>query len=233
MSKTRVLRANQHLSSCTQSIPPGPNGQIWPRRAGGGAEMHNQGSNQGHSYLCFPELRSRQRGRGTSLPPPRCASRGHADASPGPRDRRPARAMLSSPVGLAAHTCCMLAHLPCLLSARIPLSSLLAAALPRPGFKAKRPWRWVGIELAMPHIIHHQNLSMEAAQRSPQPAAQRATARYAKRERPAKDFGIDPFNSGERPTLRPEALLSKSLCLLVQRSSGCAQLSMCGSCQRC
>ena len=44
MSKTHVLRANQHLSSCTQSIPPGPNGQIWPRRAGGGAEMHNQGA---------------------------------------------------------------------------------------------------------------------------------------------------------------------------------------------
>ena len=88
-----------------------------------------------------------------------------------------------------------------------------------------------GRALAMPHIIHHQNLSMEAAQRSPQPAAQRATARYAKRERPAKDFGIDPFNSGERPTLRPEALRSKSLCLLVQRSSGCAQLSMCSSCR--
>ena len=29
-------------------------------------EMHNQGSNQGQSYLCFPELRSRQRGKETS-----------------------------------------------------------------------------------------------------------------------------------------------------------------------
>ena len=89
----------------------------------------------------------------------------------------------------------------------------------------------VGIELAMPHIIHLQILSMEAAQRCPQPAAQRASSRYAKRERPAKGFGIDPFISGERPTLRPEAFLSKSLCLLVLRSSGCAQFSMCSSCR--
>ena len=36
---------------------------------------------------------------------------------------------------------------------------------------------------------------------------------------------------GGRPMLRPGALLSMSLCLLVQRSSGCAQLSMCSSCR--
>ena len=37
MIKSHVLRANVDPPSCAQSIPPGPNGQIWPGRAGGGA----------------------------------------------------------------------------------------------------------------------------------------------------------------------------------------------------
>ena len=75
-------------------------------------EMHNQGSNQGQSYLCFPELRSRQRGNGTSCRPldARVVATltRHQVRETGTR----ARVMLSSPASLAARTWCMLTHLP-------------------------------------------------------------------------------------------------------------------------
>ena len=117
------------------------------------------------------------------------------------------------------------AHVPCLLSCGRSARS--------PVHMARRLWQRVGGRAGVASYHPLSKSFNGGARRRPQAAAQRVAARYAKRERTTKDFGIDLFNSDERPTLRPEALLSMSLCLLVQRSSGCAQLSMCVSCQRC
>ena len=173
-------------------------------------------------------------------------NRGHRSSLPGAHAVDVAAAtrlrgapLLSAPTPSSA----ALLRLPDAVTARSTSSDRLLSA------RSLFPLLWAQCKIASPHgeetlatgggragVASYHPLSKSfngAARRSPQAAAQRVAARYAKRERTTKDFGIDLFNSDERPTLRPEALLSMSLCLLVQRSSGCAQLSMCGSCQRC
>ena len=73
---------------------------------------------------------------------------------------------------------------------------------------AKRLWRWSRDKLASPHIFlcHNQSTEQRAADRCPLPSV----PRHAKQRGGvyAKEFGIDTFNNGGAPMLRPEALPS-------------------------
>ena len=96
---------------------------------------------------------------------------------------------------------------------------------------ARRHWRRAGDKLVVPHTFPSIKRATEqrAAARFPLLSVPRhATQRKVHAQRTLASTLSAP---GGRPMLRPGALLSMSLCLLVQRSSGCAQLSMCSSCR--
>ena len=170
--------------------------------------MHNQGSNQGQSYLCFPELRSRQRGKETSCRPldARVVATltRHQVRETGSR----ARAMLSSPASIAHTLAACSPTFLSLLSARVPLCSPVAAALSRRSTKQGDTWRPAGDKLVLPHTPPHKKRATDqrAAARCPLPSVPRhATQREAYTQRTLASTPSTPVG---RPMLRPEALPS-------------------------
>ena len=179
--------------------------------------------------LCFPELRSRQRGRGTSCRPldARVVATltRHQVRETGSR----ARAMLSSPASLAARTWCMLTHLPELLSARIPLCSLVAAALPR----RSTSQRVIGVARGSRKccLIHSPDKN-EQRRSAPQPASRCSACRGTPRKERCMRKGLwhrhfllrgDGRCSG--PKLYHHTISGRPPCA----TSGCSQLYMCSS----
>ena len=179
--------------------------------------------------LCFPELRSRQRGKG---PPCRpldarvvATLTRHQVHEIGSR----ARAMLSSPASLAARTWCMLTHLPELLSARIPLCSLVAAALPR----RSTSQRVIGVAGGSRQccLIHSPDKN-EQRSSAPQPASRCSACRGMPRKERCMRKGLwhrhfllrgDGRCSG--PKLYHHTISGRPPCA----TSGCSQLYMCSS----
>ena len=189
--------------------------------------MHNQGSIRATVTLGFPELRSRRGGKGALVPWPRCVL--VATLTRHTRSARPVPAPVSCSAALLVLLHALGACLPTfleLLSARVPLSLLSCSRSTSSVVDiARRHWRRAGDKLVVPHTFPWIKRATEqrAAARFPLLSVpQHTTQREMHAQRTLASTLSAP---GGRPMLRPGALLSMSLCLLVQRSSGCAHAS--------